>query len=392
MKFDKAQAAGILIDTLYAYNNKYMQLGRVYARMYADGRADINMPRLLKIIASAINMGYVVWGFNDYGGNVAIGLTDKGIMGASARAQEGLAKPLKNTLSVGDIDDKSCVGMILADADKILFREDAQEGIQKESEEAKEPAEDSEDYEEDAEEEDSGDSEDYDGDPVWEDPDDEDYLWEDYDDEFADIDGDDEEEEYSDEDEGDAETPEQPASEEESSKADASKEESVKQSAPKEEPAKQSATPGINPVRDTNKHASASHRVVVFNGKKAFWKDTNEELTPKEYEEVFGMPKKYLVDYLEDEEDYEDYFAPYSGEDDEDEDKGYTQLCSLCGEASDLRAKYCDVCGRKLEPGVYDSVIQLHPARKHASIARQRDLLNSMSDLLDMLSELGIRY
>lgn len=130
----------------------------------------------------------------------------------------------------------------------------------------------------------------------------------------------------------------------------------------------------------------------MFNGKKAFWKDTNEELTPKEYEEVFGMPKKYLVDYLEDEEDYEDYFAPYSGEDDEDEDKGYTQLCSLCGEASDLRAKYCDVCGRKLEPGVYDSVIQLHPARKHASIARQRDLLNSMSDLLDMLSELGIRY
>lgn len=389
MKFDKAQAAGILIDTLYAYNNKYMQLGRVYARMYADGRANINMPRLLKIIASAINMGYVVWGFNGYGGNVAIGLTAKGIMGASARAQEGLAKPLKNTLSVGDIDDKSCVGMILTDADKILFREDAQEGIKEESKEAEEQAEDSEDYEEEAKEEDSVDSEDYDGDPVWEDPDDEDYLWEDYDDEFADIDGDDEEE-YSDEE--DEEAPEQPASGEESAKVNAIKGESAKQSVPKEESSKQSVAPGINPVRDANKHDSAAHRIVVFNGKKAIWKDTHEELTPKEYEEVFGMPKKYLVDYLEDEEDYEDYFAPYSGEGNEDKDKDCVQLCSLCGEASDLQAKYCDVCGRKLEPGVYDSVIQLHPARKSASIARQRDLLNSMSDLFDMLSEMDIRY
>jgi hypothetical protein len=383
MKFDKAQAAGILLDTLYAYNNKYMQLGRVYARMYADGRADINMPRLLKIIASAINNGYIVWGFNGYGGNVAIGLTDRGIAEASVRAQEGLAKPLKNTLSVGDIDDKSCVGMILAESDKILFREDAQEGIQEESVGAEEQASDSEDYEEGVEEGDSEDSEDYDGDPVWEDPDDEDYLWEDYDDEFADIDGDDEE----DEDEEGEEAPEQP-----DSKVNASKEESAKKSAPKEESAKKPSTTGINPARDTNKLSSAAHRIVVFNGKKAFWKDTHEELTPKEYEEVFGMPKKYLVDYLEDEEDYEDYFAPYSGEGNKDKDKNYVQLCSLCGEASDLQAKYCDVCGRKLEPGVYDSVIQLHPARKHASVARQRDLLNSMSDLLDMLSEMNIRY
>ena len=103
MKFDKEATEGALLGILYANNPGDMLLSQLYNRMRVDDRIDINMPRLLKAIAAAINKGYVEWGFNGYSSDTSLdlvavfSLTDKGIMKAQELAEEGQPHLSKKT-------------------------------------------------------------------------------------------------------------------------------------------------------------------------------------------------------------------------------------------------------------------------------------------------------
>lgn len=367
MKFDKEATEGALLGVLYANNPGDMLLSQLYNRMRVDDRIDINMPRLLKAIAAAINKGYVEWGFNVYSSDTSLDLvavfrlTDKGIMKAQELAEEGQPHLSKKTQEKAE-EPEHAWGDEFSEYDDEADDEDEFAEYDDEDEFAKEDYED--DAPEDSAPEDSKDSKD---------------------------------------------------SEESKDSGDEAK--------------GKSTTKGINSDESTDALGSITPRTVAINKDEAYWVDTHDELTPEEYEDILGVSREEFKDDIneaiddaieyhenggiEDEEEYKEDEDDYIEDEDEDEstdddDDNCAQFCHICGTIADLQDNFCCVCGHRLFPGLQDPIIvKVIPTRKpsegktdarHAAdeVARQRqrqrqqDKLDNIDILYNMFEKLGV--
>lgn len=320
---DKAKLEGVLLGNLLV-NSDYMSLGQLYARMHVDSRVDFDMPRLMKVLSLDINKGYVAWGFNGYGSEVMLHLTQKGRVEAAIRIKENKAwfpEDYEKPDDVEDIADQYCAGMVLPPVDEPLYK--------------KAPAEESSEDDEDS--------------------------WAEGDEFLPD-----------DEDEGDAEG------------SDATSDHNETEE-------------GISPSVGTGKSDTATLRTILFDGEKAFWTDTNEELTTEEYEDILGNTEDDLAElsagYCEE--------CAEAHQENAQETAG-VQYCYFCGAASDQQANFCNRCGHRLisgscNPGITGARFRLvygEPevtVRKHQSVDNlyQRNMLNSMDALYYMLEKMG---
>ena len=340
MKFDKEATEGALLGILYANNPGDMLLSQLYNRMRVDDRIDINMPRLLKAIAAAINKGYVEWGFNGYSSDTSLDLvavfrlTDKGIMKAQDLAEEGQSHISKKTQEKAEEPEHAW------DDEFAEYDDEADD----EDEFAKE------DYEDDAQE-DYKDSEDS------EDSEDESTTQGINSDEFTDALG--------------SITP---------------------------------CTIAINRDEtywvDTHDELTPEeYKDILGVSREEFKDDINEAIDKAfdnaiEYHENGGTEDE--KEYPEDEDDYiED-----EDEDESTDDDNCAQFCHICGTVADLQDNFCCVCGNRLFSVLQDPIIvKAIPKRKGArdeadKAARQRqrqqDKLNDIEILYNMFEKLGI--
>lgn len=354
---DKAKLEGILLGNLLV-GSEYITLGQLYARMHADSRVIVTLPRLMKVISLDINKGLVEWGFNGYCSDVVLHLTPKGREEAAIRIKENkawLPEDYEKPDDVEDIADQYCVGMILPPVDDFLYSTKVlEEGI--------------------------------------EGPDEYAGTWGDPEPDGARILPDDDDDEPDDDDEwgydGEPEDDDEPTEDSKTTKD--SKPTSGDNAAPK----------GINSAKE----GATAPRTIVFCGDVAFWADTHEELTSEEYKDILGITEEDLAN-LSKGCDGECFACMEDYQEDVDEPAS-AQYCYFCGAASDLQANFCNRCGHRLvsgsgNPGITGAHLHLVyedeepgelPVRRSrmADNLRQQDMLSDMDALYRMLMELGI--
>lgn len=358
MKFDKEATEGALLGILYANNQEDALLSQLYNRMRVDDRIDINMPRLLKAIAAAINKGYVEWGFNGYSSDTSLDLvavfhlTDKGILKAQELAEEGQPHLSKKTQEKAEEPEET----EHAWDDEFAEYDDESDD---EDEFAKE------DYEDDAPED-------------YEDPEDpEDY-----------------------EDSEDSEDEAEDESEDEFTAQGINSDESTD--------ALGSITPRTVAINkdeaywvDTHDELTPEEYKDILGVSREEFKDSFNEALDKaidnaiEYHENGG---------IEDEEEYpEDDYIEDEDEDESTDDDDCAQFCHICGTIADLQDNFCCVCGNRLFPVLQDPVIvKVIPTRKPSlrkadvrdeaarQSQRQQDKLDNIEVLYNMFEKLGI--
>lgn len=353
---DKAKLEGVLLGNLLV-SSDYISLGQLYARMHADSRVHFDMPRLMKVISLDIYKGFVAWGFNGYGSEVMLHLTQKGRVEAAIRIKENKAwfpEDYEKPDDVEDIADQYCAGMVLPPVNESLYSKET-------------PAEYFEDIEDsDKGAEGLGDPEDYD----WGDPESDGIR-------ILPDDGDDElEEDDEPEDDGESEDDGEPTS------------------------GDNAAPEGINSAKE----GTTAPRTIVLCGDVAIWADTNEELTSEEYKDILGITEEDLAN-LSKGCDGECFDCMEDHQEDADEPAS-AQYCYFCGAASDLQANFCNRCGRRLvsgsgNPGITGAHLHLVyedeesrelPVRRRqvADNLRQQDMLSDMDALYCMLMGLGM--
>lgn len=366
---DKAKLEGVLLGNLLV-SSDYISLGQLYARMHADSRVHFDMPRLMKVISLDIYKGFVAWGFNGYGSEVMLHLTQKGRVEAAIRIKENKAwfpEDYEKPDDVEDIADQYCVGMVLPPVNESLYSKET-------------PAE----YFEDIEDSDKG-AEGFDeiakglGDP-------EDYDWGDPEPDGIRILPDDGDDELEDDDEwgydGEPDDDGEPEDDGEPTSGD------------------NAAPEGINSAKE----GTTAPRTIVLCGDVAIWADTNEELTSEEYKDILGITEEDLAN-LSKGCDGECFDCMEDRQEDADEPSN-AQYCYFCGAASDLQANFCNHCGRRLvsgsgNPGITGAHLHLVyedeesgelPVcrRQMADNLRQQDMLSDMDALYCMLLGLGM--
>ena len=357
---DKAKLEGILLGNLLV-GSEYITLGQLYARMHADSRVIVTLPRLMKVISLDINKGLVEWGFNGYCSDVVLHLTPKGREEAAIRIKENktwLPEDYEKPDDVEDIADQYCVGMVLPPVNDFLYSTKVLEEYIKGIEGPDEYAGTWGDPEPDGVRilPHDGDDKPY-GEGSWV-----------YDDELEDDD--------EPEDDG----------------------KSTKDSKPTS--GDNAAPEGINSAKE----GATAPRTIVFCGDVAFWADTHEELTSEEYKDILGITEEDLAN-LSKGCDGECFACMEDYQEDVDEPAS-TQYCYFCGAASDLQANFCNRCGHRLvsgsrNPGITGAHLHLvyedeEPGelpvrrRRMADNLRQQDMLSDMDALYRMLMELGM--
>lgn len=348
MKFDKVKAENALLVALYdkeiPQQTEDTLLNDLYNRMRVDDRIDINMPRLLKVIAAAINKGYVAWGSLGFSSDdisldlaTVFRLTDKGIMKAQDLAEEGQTHLSKKTQEKAEEPEYAW------DDEFAEYDDEADD----EDEFAKE------DYEDDAPEDykDSEDSEDY-------------------------------------EDESEDESTTQGINSDESTDA-------LGSITPR--------TVAINKDEaywvDTHDELTPEEYKNILGVSREEFKDDINEAIDKAFDNAIEYHENGGT---EDEEEY----PGDEDEDESTDDDNCAQFCHICGTIADLQDNFCCVCGHRLFPVLQDPIIvKAIPTRKTSkgktgardaedAAARQRqrqqDKLNDIEILYNMFEKLGL--
>lgn len=163
---------------------------------------------------------------------------------------------------------------------------------------------------------------------------------------------------------------------------------------------------GISPSVGTGKSDTATLRTIMFDGEKAFWTDTNEELTTEEYEDILGITKDGLAElsagYCEECEECGECEECAEAHKENAQETAGVQYCYFCGAASDQQANFCNRCGHRLisgscNPGITGARFRLVYGEPEVTVRKcqsadnlyQRNILNSMDALYYMLEEMG---